>query len=139
VAKWLLLAVGLLTVGFGVVDSVAGRRHSHRVVVKHYERSIVLPPANDPATVGVESAAVACPRGYRATGGGYSVEGLAVTVVADLFPRSYGAIAANQGNDSKRYTVSVGCVRGKTRARRASSQRRLERALREVRRDRRDR
>ena len=119
--KAVLLAAVALAITFGVIDSQAGRSHSHRVTVKQYFNDTYLPPQNDPASVGVESVSVTCPRGYTATGGGFVSEQLALTPYADLNPGSYGVVAANQTDQGGKLTVTVACAKGKTTARRASA------------------
>jgi hypothetical protein len=113
-----LLAVGLLVIGFSVVDTQAAR-HRHRLTVKHYFNDAVLPASNDPTTNGVASATVTCPRGYRATGGGYSAEHISLVPHADLNPGNYNAIAINQTDTPGKLTVTVACVAGRTRVARA--------------------
>jgi hypothetical protein len=127
--RLVLLAVAILTVGFGVVDSQAVRKHAHGVKMKHYASRTTLPPANDPRTAGVEGAAVRCPRGYKATGGGFDSNRIAVVPSASLAPRGYAAIAINQTNEAGTLEVQVGCLKTKTTARRASSAGRSLRGL----------
>jgi hypothetical protein len=125
-----VLAVGLLVIGFGVVDTQASRRHAHKVVVKRYFNDIVLPAANDPATGGVASVDTGCPRHYRATGGGYQSSNFAVVPYADLFTDGYGAIAVNQTDTAGKLTVHVACIAGKTKAAAAGAGRhRLDRMV----------
>jgi hypothetical protein len=104
-------------VTFGVIDTQAAKRHSHRLTVKHFATQVTLPPAGDPATAGVIGARVGCPRGYKATGGGFDASQFSVVPFADLFPGSYEVIAVNQTNQAGTLEVTAGCV--KTRSRRA--------------------
>ena len=129
--KIVLVAVGILVIGFGVVDSQAGRRHSHKLTVKYYFNDTALPPGNDPATSGVAAVDTGCPRGYRPTGGGYRASKIAVVPYADLNGSGFGAIAINQTDEGGTLTVHVACVKGKTSARRAATGgERLERLAR---------
>ncbi len=118
--RTVLLAVGLLAITFGVIDSQAGP-HRHRLTVRHYVESVTLPPATDPRTSGVRGAAVGCPRGYRATGGGYASDTIAVVPFAQVSPGEYGAIGINQTDQAGRLEVVVACIRGMTRLRNATS------------------
>jgi hypothetical protein len=117
--KLLLLSICLLAVTFGVIDTQAAR-HSHRLTIRHFATQVFLPPANDPATVGVVGGEVRCPRGYKATGGGFQASQLSVVPFADLFPRSYQVIAANQTNQAGTLEVTAGCARTRTRRARTS-------------------
>jgi hypothetical protein len=118
--KLVLISAGLLVAGFGVVDTQAVR-HRHSLTVKHYFRSIVVPPRSDPATNGVEGQQVTCPRGYRATGGGYTTNTIVLVPHADLNPTNYGAIAINQLEREGRLTVTIACIRGRTAAARGQA------------------
>jgi hypothetical protein len=118
--KLVLLSVGLLAVTFGVIDTQAVNRHSHRLTIRHFAVQLQLPPANDPATFGVVGGRVNCPRGYKATGGGYQASQFSIVPFADLFPGSYRVIAANQTNQAGTLEVTVGCARVRTRRARTS-------------------
>jgi hypothetical protein len=128
-ARLVLLAVAILTVGFGVVDSQARRKHSHSLKVRHFVSEVGLPPGNDPNTAGVQGRAVTCPRGYKAMGGGYDVDSIAIVPSARLATNGYAAIAVNQTNDAATLQVEVSCLRTKTTAKRASSPERSLRGL----------
>ena len=117
----LVLAVAVIFVlGPGVINSQAGRRHSHRVTIKGFVRSTTLPPANDAATSGIESVSAVCPEGYRATGGGYKVETVALVPDAELFTNAYEIVAINETNTAATMSADVACVKGKTSATRAA-------------------
>jgi hypothetical protein len=113
--KLVLLSVCLLAVTFGVIDTQAVSRHSHRLVIRYFADQVFLPPANDPATAGVAAGRANCPRGYRATGGGYQADHILDSVpYADLFTRSYRVIVANGVNEAGTVIVTVACARGRT-------------------------
>ena len=132
--KLVLMAVGLLVVGFSVVDSQAGRRHGHKLAFQLFYNDVVVPPSTDPSTSGVKGVSVECGRGYRATGGGYSSEPIALVPHADLRVGLYEAVAINQTDTAGKLTVRVACIRGKTRATRAGADRsNLERVVRRYR------
>jgi hypothetical protein len=120
--RLVLLASALLVVGFGVMNADAGRRHAHKTVVKHYVDDVVLPPSNDAATGGVQGVGVRCPRGYTATGGGFTSSTIATVPHADLSPKTYQAVAINETTTAGRLEVTVACIRARTTATRAQAE-----------------
>lgn len=124
-AKLVLMAVAVLVIGFGVVDSQARRKHSHAVTLKHYLRSASLPAG------GVGAVDVSCPRGYKATGGGYESSELATVPVYRQFVDGYRVIAANETSTAGTITAYVACLKGRTSATRASARRPLRAEIRQ--------
>jgi hypothetical protein len=105
-----LALAGVLMLGIGTTQVVAGGKHSHKVPVKHYFVEIVTAPGD------VNGAYVDCPGGYTATGGGTDYqEGLGVIASSGFggFIDSYFALIDNFGSTlTARHTVEVACVKG---------------------------